>query len=434
MGCLSGRKRTSSRAGTKPDITEALVAGEPGARKGKGRLMTPKERFLAALRNEVPDRVPVAPDISTYIPMKMSGLGETDFWIAAKEIPHWQAYLNAADYFGLDAWTAPAFGLPVVSEPAQAECISTVEVDTARDARIETLTVKTPDGDMRQVNVCYRGDQAATSEKLIKDLATDFRKFKHTQPMPRELDWSTLETYRDACRQRDYAFGVSISYPGFHMWNCYVQGGIETLSYAEMDTPGRLEAWFEWDLERGTRLMELALQADLDYILFGGSGTVTLASPALARKYALPALKKWSRMARDAGLPTMLHSCGTNRALAGMLAADTDVGMLNPLEAPPAGDIDLAEVKRVHGRRLAFMGNLHTTDVMLKGTPQNVTRKAIEAMSDAGLGGGFILSTGDQCGRDTPYENIFAIVAAAKTYGRYDPETGSLPDLPVGDG
>jgi uroporphyrinogen decarboxylase len=77
------------------------------------------------------------------------------------------------------------------------------------------------------------------------------------------------------------------------------------------------------------------------------------------------------------------------------------------------------------------MGNLHTTDVMLFGSPEYVKQKSIEAMRDAGLGGGFILSTGDQCGRETPEENLFAMVEAAKKYGRYDPHTGMLPDLPA---
>jgi len=39
------------------------------------------------------------------------------------------------------------------------------------------------------------------------------------------------------------------------------------------------------------------------------------------------------------------------------------------------------------------------SDLMLNGTPETVRQKAIEAMKDAGYGGGFILSTGDQCGR-----------------------------------
>jgi uroporphyrinogen decarboxylase len=33
--------------------------------------------------------------------------------------------------------------------------------------------------------------------------------------------------------------------------------------------------------------------------------------------------------------------------------------------------------------------------------------------------GGFILSTGDQCGRDTPDENMHAMIETAREYGIY---------------
>jgi uroporphyrinogen decarboxylase len=65
------------------------------------------------------------------------------------------------------------------------------------------------------------------------------------------------------------------------------------------------------------------------------------------------------------------------------------------------------------------MGNLHTTDVMLKGSPQTVMDAAKQAIDDAAAGGGFILSTGDQCGRDTPDENLMALIDTARTYGKY---------------
>jgi len=84
------------------------------------------------------------------------------------------------------------------------------------------------------------------------------------------------------------------------------------------------------------------------------------------------------------------------------------------------GDCDLAEVKRTFGDRISLMGNLHTTDVMLRGTPERVEQAAREAIDAAGAGGGFILSTGDQCGRDTPDENILKALEVARTYGRYD--------------
>jgi len=41
------------------------------------------------------------------------------------------------------------------------------------------------------------------------------------------------------------------------------------------------------------------------------------------------------------------------------------------------GDIDLAEVKQRYGWRLSFMGNLHTTDVMLRGSVRDVKRESL---------------------------------------------------------
>ena len=119
-------------------------------------------------------------------------------------------------------------------------------------------------------------------------------------------------------------------------------------------------------------------------------------------------------MAKKAGVPTMLHSCGLERDLVAWCAEETDLDCINPLEVPPMGDCDLAELKRRYGDRIALMGNLHTTEVMLHGSPEDVMRASREAIEAAGAGGGFILSTGDQCGRDTPDENIRAMVRAAE--------------------
>ena len=69
--------------------------------------------------------------------------------------------------------------------------------------------------------------------------------------------------------------------------------------------------------------------------------------------------------------------------------------------------------------KLALKGNLHTTEVMLRGTVETVIAASKKAIDDAAEGGRFILATGDQCGRDTPDANIRAMVETARTYGRY---------------
>ena len=101
------------------------------------------------------------------------------------------------------------------------------------------------------------------------------------------------------------------------------------------------------------------------------------------------------------------------------MCEDTDLTIIDPLEVPPMGDCNLKDLKKRFGSRYVLKGNLHTTNVMLRGTPDIVARAAREAIDAAGEGGGFILSTGDQCGRDTPDENIRAFIDTARTYGKY---------------
>ena len=47
--------------------------------------------------------------------------------------------------------------------------------------------------------------------------------------------------------------------------------------------------------------------------------------------------------------------------------------------------------------------------------------------------GGFILSTGDQCGRDTPQANQFRMVEVAKTYGIYGNDLHTYEHARIGD-
>ena len=156
-----------------------------------------------------------------------------------------------------------------------------------------------------------------------------------------------------------------------------------------------------------------------DFLCVGGSGTLVYQTAEIFRNISLPAVKRGIELATAAGIPTHVHSCGPEKELVKIMAEETTLTVIDPLEIPPMGDCDLALLKREYGSKISLMGNLHTTDVMLRGTPQMVADAAKKAIDDAAEGGGFILSTGDQCGRDTPDENLRTMVETARTYGRY---------------
>jgi uroporphyrinogen-III decarboxylase len=98
-------------------------------------------------------------------------------------------------------------------------------------------------------------------------------------------------------------------------------------------------------------------------------------------------------MIKNAGGHIWVHSHGRMR---GMLSrfADMGVDVLNPIEPPPMGDIELAEAFAVVGDRMGLEGNIETHDLMTCSAAE--LREKVRAAVRAGAGRRFILcpSTG----------------------------------------
>jgi uroporphyrinogen decarboxylase len=375
--------------------------------------MTRRQRMITALTNQQPDRVPVAPDISNMVPCRLTGKSFWEIYVH-EDPPLWRAYLEAMRYFGIDGWFI--YG----DMQFQHEHLDSVEESVERhDSHwLVRYRHRTAAGNRFSAMRFGIGDSPVRVERPIRDIRADFDWIRAWYEEPVGYDPSLLREQRAALGE-DGAFGVSIDYPGLQAWVGWVVDGLPRLVYWAHDEPALIAEWRELMEQQVIRQVELILVERPDFLMLHGSGTITLQSPTLARQLSLPTVQRVTRMAREVGVPTLLHSCGKERDWVEMCAAETDLDCINPLEPPPMGDCNLAEIKRSFGHRLALMGNLHTTDVMLRGTPKIVRDASRQAIEAAGAGGGFILSTGDQCGRDTPDANLFATVEAAETYGRY---------------
>lgn len=381
--------------------------------------LTARQRMLLAMQNQQPDRVPVAPDISNMVPCRLTG---KPFWEVYYfgDPPLWKAYIEAVQYFGFDGWFTDGnmqFQYPREHYEAVEDMRKTPEYWTIR--RRGRLN-----GAHYTRETTYPvADPPTETQKPVKDLKLDWELLKGFFASPVGYNPSVLEQQRKELGELG-AFGVSIGYPGFQHWFGLFQGGIQDLVYWYYDQHAWIEELRALHERQALAQMAMILEARPDFVLLGASGTITLQSPRIARELSLPTIQKLTRLAREAGIPTMLHACGKERALVKWCAEETDLNCINPLEIPPMGDCDLAEIKQAYGSRLALMGNLHTSQVMLLGSTEEVEQAARAAIDAAGAGGGFILSTGDQCGRDTPDANIFKLVEVAKTYGRYSSTNG----------
>ncbi len=376
--------------------------------------MTPRERMIVAMTNGTPDRVPVAPDISNMIPARRTGRPFWDIYYF-NEPPLWQAYIDAVKYFGIDGWFIYGdmqYQWPGDRHEAIEDMRKTDERWVVRyRGRIDASTYT-------YENTYYIADPPTTTVKMIKDIEANWDLVEKLFAAPVAYNPSLLRAQRAALGDLG-AFGLGIGYPGLQHWFSNFAGGLEALTYWYYDKHEYIERLLHLHEQQAVVQMEMILNERPDFVLLGASGTITMQSPKIARELCLPTIQRLTRMARDAGVPTMLHSCGKERILVKWCAEETDLGCINPLEIPRMGDCNLADLKQHFGSRIALMGNLHTSEVMLMGNTNAVRRASLQAIRDAGQGGGFILSTGDQCGRDTPDENLFAMVQTAREFGQY---------------
>ncbi len=376
--------------------------------------MTGKERFLTAMTGGIPDRVPCAPDFSNMIPAKRTG---KPFWeiYLHRDPPLWEAYLEAARYFGIEAWFMYA-GL--AWEPS-GEVESTTETVSRTEERIvQRTTFRTPAGELWSETTYYRADPPTQTRKLVKDPERDIPKLEYLLAPPTGYGRGEWDRQRAAVGERGI-FGPGVGVPGLHVAHEWFDGNLTAAAYAWADYPRLMDRLMELYREQCRQQLASYVAERPDFVLLGASGLLTLQSPALLERWSLPAVAEFTRTLKQAGIPSMLHACGKERLLVQACADHTDLDCINPLERAPMGDCDLREVKQAVGDRLALMGNLHTTRTMLQGTPEEVEAAALEALEAAKAGGGFIMSTGDQCGRDTPEENLFRLVEVTHRAGRY---------------
>ena len=381
--------------------------------------MTHRDRLLRVIAGELPDRVPVAPDFSNMIPAKLTGLPYWDLYLY-KKIPIWKAYIDAAKYFGIDSL-----------------------MDGYCPVEFDDIYLDPPDE--RETAVVFRSSERIVTQKYLKHL--DGRidwdgkvdvyyvdnpptegLAPHKAGLPDIPDlWEPLSDVCDQPRGEallrvlNREMGDTGLVGVFSGTSLLLHNEEEIYDYYDDPAPfeEKRDRMLEYFLRKLDRLASMPPDARPDFICTGGSGSLIFQTPEIFMQLGYPIVKAITKRAKEYGFPTHIHSCGPETKLLEM-CEDTDLTIIDPLEVPPMGDCNLRSLKQRFGARYVLKGNLHTTEVMLKGTPEQVMEASRRAIEDAGEGGRFILSTGDQCGRDTPFENIFAMIEAVEKYGRYD--------------
>lgn len=174
-------------------------------------------------------------------------------------------------------------------------------------------------------------------------------------------------------------------------------------------------------------LAKRAVRAGADVVMLGDDyayNSGPMMSPAMFKKFIQPRLARVVDAIHDEGALCVKHSDGNLWPLLDMII-DTGVDAINPME--PAAGMDIAEVKRRYGGRVCLIGNIDCGDLLSNGAEDEVVRAVRQTIQLAAPKGGYIMSSSNTIHSSVKPANYLAMIEATHLYGHYPmPEADRL--------
>ncbi len=141
-------------------------------------------------------------------------------------------------------------------------------------------------------------------------------------------------------------------------------------------------------------------------------------SPRLFRQIFKPRLKRLIKHIHSlADVRVYMHSDG---AISDLIPDLIEIGVegLNPVQHTARG-MDLAGLKNRYGKDLGFFGGTLENELLSFGDPQTIRKNVRENISILAPGGGFLFASIHNISQEAPPENIVALLDAGLEFGRY---------------
>ena len=195
--------------------------------------------------------------------------------------------------------------------------------------------------------------------------------------------------------------------------------GAENLVRLTIKNPDAVHRLCRVALESAIRYSEAIIDAGCTPSLTDPMSSSTVIGPRQFKEFSYPYLKRLIEYIHLNGKSVTLHICGKTDKIwplmvdagADCISIDNDASLLGALEAV--------------GDRVRIMGNVHPSEIMLQGTPDDVRRAVRHCVAQAGHSPKrYIVASGCSLPTETPFANIQAMMDAVREIGwpvRRDP-------------
>jgi uroporphyrinogen decarboxylase len=362
--------------------------------------MNSKERILAALNCEQPDRVPVFDIVDDSIRIKIiEKLGirkPSSSSVRMKVLAGEDENLDRIETYCL-----------MVQELA----LDATWLDFSRD--LESI-----DGDYckdHYGNVFRLSDhgQPVIVEGAIKDAAR-----VKNYDMAANLKGEYFAAARHIIDRLGPRIAHFMSLPDPFKESWYLRGGMENLLLDYYFNPDLVHALARIATDYGLAVIDVAAGLGVDGFIMGGDlagGKTLLISPDHFRQYIKPYHAELVAYAHEKDLKIVKHSDGNVWMVLDDLV-ELDFDGFHPVQ-PQCMDIEA--VKRHLAGKTCVLGNIDCQDLLPSGTQREVDQAVKDTIKKAAPGGGYILTSSNSIHPGCKPENFIAMVRAAHAYGKY---------------
>jgi uroporphyrinogen decarboxylase len=357
------------------------------ARSTRG--MTPKQRVLAALRGEQPDRVPIV-DCVDWAPMvALAGLTGVDVPSSQEPFAFERLAARLTSALGIDSIWVP---MPLGEEPLDEERV--------RDRY----------GSVYRLSVHGEPTVEEGPIQALEDLAGFDMAGRITS-----ADFDGIRAAREFLGP-DYPVWVYFADTFKLSWK--LRGGMEALLWDFVKDPELVHGLARAATDATIATVRGAAEAGADVLLMEGdlaANKAPIFSPSHFREYVKPYYVEIVTAAHDCGLPIVKHSDGNMWPLMEDLVGIGFDGY-NPIQ-PQC--MDIAEVKEKLGDRLCLVGNIDCAGTLVSGSREEVVAEVREALRIAAPGGRYIIASSNSIHPGVRVENYLAMVETALEHGAY---------------
>lgn len=146
-------------------------------------------------------------------------------------------------------------------------------------------------------------------------------------------------------------------------------------------------------------------------------------SPAMFDQFIAPFLATICRAGREDGMFMIKHTDGN---IMPILSSLVEAGPHALHSLDPMAGVDIREVKKLYGRRVALCGNVHCA-ALQTGTDEEVRASAEYCLRYGGEGGGYLFATSNIPFKGMPPERYRMILDIWKARRRYSDAEGASP-------